>query len=279
VRAVTAAPDYSHRFHAGNVGDVWKHCVLVAALRALLARPAPLRVIETHAGEGAYALGPTGEWQEGIGRLWNAPADAPLPAALRDYLTLVAEHGQRQRRYPGSPQLCRALLRPDDALILCELVDETRQRLQEHLGADPRVVLHGGDGLAALLSLAPSASETLVLIDPPYADKDEWQRVGTMLLAAARVAPAARVLLWYPIKSLTRPTALLKRVEDAGVPAAALELVATPLELRRNRLNGSGVLLVNPPSDAVEALGAAGPALGALCATRQRWLLRQVGWR
>ena len=65
-------PDYGHRFHAGNVGDVWKHCALVEILGRVAAGSRRVRYVETHAGEGAYALGPTGEWSEGIGRLWRA---------------------------------------------------------------------------------------------------------------------------------------------------------------------------------------------------------------
>src|SRR5262245_54731340 len=80
--------DYSHRPHAGNVGDVGKHCVLVAVLRAVAAEARHVAYVDTHAGDGRYPLHPTGEWIEGVGRLWRDP---PRGGALAYYLTLC--HG------------------------------------------------------------------------------------------------------------------------------------------------------------------------------------------
>ncbi|HMV68306.1 MAG TPA: 23S rRNA (adenine(2030)-N(6))-methyltransferase RlmJ, partial [Myxococcota bacterium] len=71
--------DYSHRFHVGNHGDVWKHVAWCAVLDALR----PRAVLDTHAGEGAYTLGPTGEWTAGVGRVWAAPELAGDPCVGR----------------------------------------------------------------------------------------------------------------------------------------------------------------------------------------------------
>jgi hypothetical protein len=82
------------------------------------------------------------------------------------------------------------------------------------------------------------------------------------------------------VKSLTRPNAMLARLADAGVPGTIAELVTTPLEQQRSRLNGSGVLLVRPPDGAVEAIAAAAPVVGAACATQAgRWSFRSQAWR
>jgi 23S rRNA (adenine2030-N6)-methyltransferase len=272
--------DYSHRYHAGNVGDVWKHCSLVSTLAALEMREGPLRYIETHAGEGHYALGATGEWTEGIGRIASA---ATLSIAAARYRERVSPHLAR-RSYPGSPRLALELLRPADNAIFYELVEATRLALCVTTGADTRGAIIDGDGLASLPAClednVKDAAELLVLVDPPYTSKEEWTLVPRTIIDAYRMAPKAHLLLWYPIKSLTRPEAMLRCLRASGVPATALELITTPLELKRNRLNGSGVLFVNPPAGVLEEVAAAAPSIGSLCATHDgRWALRGLSWK
>lgn len=276
---------YAHHYHAGNVGDVLKHAALVATLRGLVAQPAPLRVIDTHAGAGKYKLGPAGEWTAGIGRVdAGLPTDAP--PALRDYAQAVAWRRVPDRggAYPGSPAITHALLRPDDTLHLVELADAPRQELQAMFTGQPGVTVAGGDGFSALVAAATERSERRLfgLVDPPYSTKGEWAEVVDTLFAAWMARPDAAFMAWYPIKSHTRPNALKARLREHGLPASTIELLSTPFEVdrkRRKALNGSGVLLVNPPPGVVAALAAAGPALGRLLATREgAWTLTVEAW-
>jgi 23S rRNA (adenine2030-N6)-methyltransferase len=277
------ASDYSHRFHAGNVGDVWKHCVLVEVLRQIGAAGGRVTYVESHAGEGGYALGPTGEWTEGIGRLWQRDGDVD---AVAHYLTLVQRLGAgaaRPERYPGSPVLAQAVLGSGDTLTLWEREAEAVARLTAALGADPRVRLNCGDGLEALpeaLAVAESRGDHVVaLVDPPFTQKPDWTMIPDAVIAAAQATRAATILLWYPVKSLTRPNAMIARFRTAGVSATVAELITTPLEHQRQRLNGSGVVLVRPPAGAVAAIAAAAPTLGEQCATRAGvWSLRISAW-
>jgi 23S rRNA (adenine2030-N6)-methyltransferase len=140
--------NYRHAFHAGNFADVVKHALLVALLRPLAAKDKPFRVLDTHAGIGAYDLSGeeatrTGEWRAGIARV----AEAPDPA-LADYLGLVREAGW-PRAYPGSPLIARAMLRPGDSLVLCELHPEDHAALRRQLGRDSRVAIHRRDAWEA----------------------------------------------------------------------------------------------------------------------------------
>ncbi len=270
--AAGAPPDYSHRLHAGNVGDVWKHCALVEVLRHVAATAGRVVYLESHAGEGGYALGPTGEWSEGIGRLWAGGADGPQ--ALAAYLALCRRLGKgddRPVRYPGSPAFAAAVLGPDARLELWERDRGSFERLSAHLIGDARAQPTHGDGLGnlapALHAAAAAAASVVALIDPPYGEKADWQRVPDAFARAARAAPCACLLLWYPVKSLTRPHAMVARLESAGVAGTLAEMITTPLEHKRNRLNGSGVILVRPPAGVVEALAAAAPPIGRRCAT------------
>ncbi|HEY2386802.1 MAG TPA: 23S rRNA (adenine(2030)-N(6))-methyltransferase RlmJ [Candidatus Binatia bacterium] len=272
--APEGAPDYSHRFHAGNVGDVWKHCALVEILRRAAAGRGAVRYVDTHAGEGRYALAPTGEWTEGIGRLWDA-RDLDDGAVAR-YVAVCRRFvpgGERPGSYPGSPLLARAVLGDGAALVLWERDAAACEQLHANVAA-ARITC--GDGLAALTSLMDA---TVVLIDPPWTQKADWIAVPDAVIAAARALPGACLVLWYPVKSLTRPNAMLARFEAEGVPGTIAELVTTSLKHQRHRLNGSGVLLVRPPAGTLEALAASAPTIGRACATRQgAWSFRTHAW-
>src|ERR1051326_2584430 len=144
----TDDPTYSHRFHAGNVGDVWKHCALVEILRGA-ARAGRVRYLDTHAGEGRYALGPTGEWSEGIGRLRQSGgenADDPVGR----YAALASCLVDGPAWYPGSPAFARAVLGPDAELSLWERDEAAFARLAAPTDGDRHVRLVCGDGLGTL---------------------------------------------------------------------------------------------------------------------------------
>jgi 23S rRNA (adenine2030-N6)-methyltransferase len=280
----TGVPDYSHRFHAGNVGDVWKHCALVAILERLSVPPAGRVVyLDSHAGEGRYALGPTGEWTEGIGRLWGERGDGDTVARYVALCRRLGTGEDRPTSYPGSPTLARALLGPAAEVVLWEREEAAFARLAAQVEGDARTRLHRGDGLTALAEevrgAEARAGAVVVLVDPPWVRKVDWLEVPGILAAAARASTRATFILWYPVKSLTRPNAMIACLRTAGVPGTIGELVTTPLEHQRQRLNGSGVLLVRPPAGAVETLAAAAPVIGARCATHAgAWSFRLQAW-
>src|SRR2546430_3179328 len=120
--------NYHHAFHAGNFADVVKHAVLVRILVHLRGKPAPFRVIDTHAGAGRYDLAAeeaqrSGEWREGIDRLVRAPIAARERALLAPYLDAVAacNGGGRLTAYPRSPPPPPAVLRAPGPLFACQL--------------------------------------------------------------------------------------------------------------------------------------------------------------
>lgn len=281
-----SAPDYSHRLHAGNIGDVWKHCVLVEILRRSATTTASVAYIDTHAGEATYRLGPTGEWSEGIGRLWSLEAMIGDDNPVSHYLTLCRRlgHGDaRPQRYPGSPALARAVLGGEARLSLWERDPTTAAHLRDRLGDDRHARIEEADGLAALIDEVTTAERAsgsvIALIDPPWSQKSDWNAVPDVLARAVKASSRASFILWYPVKSLTRPNAMFARLAAAGVTATIAELVTTPLEHQRHRLNGSGVILVRPPTGAVSALAAAAATIGERCATRtSAWSFRMQSW-
>ncbi len=236
--------NYRHAFHAGNFGDCMKHALLVWLLGALIRKPAPVCVLDTHAGAGGYDLvtGPaerTGEWRAGIGRLLDDPPDV-----LADYAGLVRRLGI----YPGSPALARALLRPGDRVVCCELHPEEHAALRRRFASDPSVAVHRRDGWEALGALLPPKERRgLVLIDPPYEAPDEFARLAAGLRTAQARFSSGVLAAWYPIKHRAPVRAFVSTMQESGIR----DIVAAELWLRAPldpvRLNGCGLLVVNPP--------------------------------
>lgn len=240
--------NYRHAFHAGNPADCLKHALLVWILDALGRKSAPFFVLDTHAGAGLYELiegdaARTGEWREGIARLLNEP-----PAALARYVSLVQQTTGSGFRYPGSPLLVRETLRPDDRLACCELHPEDARALRRLFRGDEQVGVHLRDGYESVRALLPPAARRgLVLIDPPYEAPGEFDRVAAALRDGASRFDHGVYAAWYPIKHRSPVTAFHEQVRLSGLR----DIVAAELWLRAPtdpaRLNGSGLLVRNPP--------------------------------
>jgi 23S rRNA (adenine2030-N6)-methyltransferase len=247
--------NYRHAFHAGSFADVFKHAVLCRVLDYLRQKPAAFRVIDTHAGAGLYDLASPeatrgGEWREGIARLLAAQLPDKAAALLAPYLDVVGALNApgALKTYPGSPALVQAWLRPQDRLIACELEPMAQAALARAMRRDPRVRTPAIDGWTALAAYVPPKERRgLVLTDPPFERDDDFPRLAQGLAVAHRKWPSGQYLLWYPIKGRTEPDALAKRLRRLGIPKILrAELIVSSLS-DPTRLNGSGLIVVNPP--------------------------------
>jgi 23S rRNA (adenine2030-N6)-methyltransferase len=281
--------NYRHSFHAGNFADVFKHAVLCRILHYLRAKLAAFRVIDTHAGAGLYDLaGPEasrgGEWHDGIERLLAAPLAAPVAALLAPYLEVMAalnERGQL-KTYPGSPALARAWLRPQDRLIACEIEPKAGAALRQNLRGDIRIKTLEIDGWTALGAYVPPKERRgLVLVDPPFEQDGDFFRLAHGLAAAHRKWATGIYALWYPIKGRSEPDAFAKALRRAGIgKMLRAELIVAPLS-DPTRLNGCGLILVNPPWTLESELSVLLPALAGILgregngAFRLDWLTRE----
>ena len=236
--------NYRHEFHAGNFADCFKHAILVWLLQAMARKEKPFFVLDTHAGIGAYDLGGaaalrTGEAAGGILRLLEN-----TPSALVPYINLV----RAARGYPGSPSIIKTLLRPGDRAVLCELHPEDCDTLRAFIGRDKQIAIHLRDGYEAVGAfLPPPERRGLVLIDPPYESTGEFARLeSTLRLAQSRFASGV-VAAWYPLKHRTPVRAFHAQLQAMGIR----DVVAAELFLREPtdpaRLNGCGMLVINPP--------------------------------
>lgn len=239
--------NYRHRYHAGNIADVFKHYVLTRVLQSLQTKATPFCVIDTHAGSGVYSLEAPGEFERGIGRLWPERAGWP---ALADYFATIDRLNPdgRLRFYPGSPFIIRDFLRPQDRAVLLELHPQEVADLKAHLGPEAgRMGVHHTDAWSGLKGFVPpKESRGLVLIDPPYEQQDEFERITQGLARALKHWRNGIYLAWYPIKG-RRPVELFYAALRAlGAATSAVEFITLPLDVEQ-RLNGSGLVLINPP--------------------------------
>jgi 23S rRNA (adenine2030-N6)-methyltransferase len=252
--------NYRHAFHAGGFADVIKHIVLVRILTYLQDKQAPFRVIDTHAGAGVYDLTSDealrgGEWLTGVARVMQARFSETTLPLVAPYLDIVrAFNPQRElKAYPGSPLIARALLRPQDRLTACEVEPKARKRLIDALRRDTQARVVDLDGWVALPAFVPpNERRGLILIDPPYEQKDEFERIAAGFTEAFTKWPTGSYLLWYPVKSRRASDNLARHVAEVvgtGAPPGKclrLEFSVAP-QAASAALNSAGLLIVNPP--------------------------------
>lgn len=254
---------YQHEYHAGNHADVLKHWLLLECLRYLQRKATPFDYIDTHAGSGLYKLDSveackTGEAQQGIIRL----QDAEL-AGLQDYLDQVKPYLGRQQ-YPGSPLLAIELLRSTDRAWLFERHPRSSTSLRQLCGRKRGYRISTDDGFSGLLGLLPSPSRRcLVLMDPSYEIKSDYQRVFDTSVAAWRRMPGVVLLLWYPV--VNRDAIDKLEAQFAASPIGNAQLFEMGIADDQARgMSASGLIVINPPWTLAEAFHNTIPAVSAL---------------
>jgi len=244
--------NYRHSFHAGNHADVLKHAILLRMVTLMQRKDAPLCYLDSHAGTALYdlqgeAAERTGEYRDGIGRLWTQD---DLPGLLADYRDAVARHNPdgELRLYPGSPQLVADTLRENDRMILSELQPEDAQTLKAHFAEEPRIAVHQRDGYELAKAFLPVAEKrALWLLDPPFEKGDDLQRCLQAMEQGIQRMRQTVIALWYPIKDQRLLRDFYRQIGTAQLPKVLrVELNVRPADTSLG-LNGSGLMLVNPP--------------------------------
>jgi 23S rRNA (adenine2030-N6)-methyltransferase len=242
---------YRHQYHAGNFADVHKHILLLEVLRALTRKDKGLLFVDTHAGRGEYDLHPgdtahPAEWQAGAAKVLAA---APRHAALVHYREQIASgvHGG-SLLYPGSPLLAIRCLRETDRSVFFETQREEAGHLRELLPGAARARVDGADGFAGLRALLPPPERRgCVLIDPPYEEREDLTRVIAAVKDSLQRFENGVLLLWLPVKLRGDFDAWFAMLQAASArPALASLLWMHPCDSRA-ALNGSALVLVNPP--------------------------------
>jgi 23S rRNA (adenine2030-N6)-methyltransferase len=248
---------YRHAFHAGNHADILKHAILSLIVSHLTKKDKPFSYIDTHAGAGIYALGAdwarkTGEAERGIESLLGKTG---APEAIIPYLSLCRTYQANVNRYPGSPELARALSREEDQLTLMELHPTEIENLRANMGKNPRVHIHHRDGFSGLQALCPPEPRRgFALVDPSYETDGDYPNAVNAILEANRKWPVGIFALWYPI--LERRKGEIATLKErflssgiSGILTAELRITAPGENPNAEGfgLLGSGMLIVRPP--------------------------------
>lgn len=251
--------NYRHAYHAGNFADVVKHVILSRIVEYLKRKDQAFRVIDTHAGIGLYDLrgteaGKTGEWTGGIRRIFDAVEKGEIPDAaielLQPYLDVVrtVNKGKELRHYPGSPLLTRHLLRKQDRLSALELHPQDAKKLAKLFDGDYQVRVIELDGWLALgAHMPPKEKRGLVLVDPPFEIAGEFDRLVDGLVKAHKRFPGGTFALWYPVKDRRETERFAKCLRETEIPKIMRIELAIRAPSLEPKLDGTGMIIVNPP--------------------------------
>ena len=278
---------YQHQYHAGNFADVHKHLILRILFESLLKKTKPFCFIDCHAGSGRYDLGSdaalkTGEYSNGIERLWQRVVSKQQPA-LAAYLDAISaiNSGGDLRYYPGSPQLAQHWLRDQDKALLLELHPQAVASLRKNIAADSRISIHARDCYEGLTALVPPPIKRgLVLLDPSYEIKDEYEQIIALVKRAHQRWNTATYAIWYPILAAGRHHQLLRALKKSKLEKILISELHVSTNANDTGMLGSGLAIINTPWLVDENITALIPEITTALAPAEgssslRWLMEE----
>lgn len=244
--------NYRHSYHAGNACEVVKHSLLIAVLQHFREKKKPFGVLDTHAGSGLYYLessesAKTYEYEQGIKQLWKASPTNPI---LQAYLKTIQAFNSDGilKYYPGSPLIIDRFLEEEDRLICAELHPEDGKGLKNILKHQSRISVHLQDGYLTPKAFLPFVQKRgVVFIDPPFEEKNEFERMVRALREGLNKFPQGIFMLWYPLKNELHVQSFYDMLSELGVPSVIKTEFYFYRTVEEGRLNGSGMVFVNLP--------------------------------
>lgn len=263
---------YRHVFHAGNHADVLKHFVLSEVLKYFNQKDKPYWIVDTHAGAGMYALQDdyaqkNKEFLEGFSRL---SASGQLTAPITDYVAMVQSFNSAEAltHYPGSPSIAHYHARTSEKLRLFELHPQDYQLLTAHFQRHKKQVniqeLDGFQGLKACLP--PATKRAVVLIDPPYELKTDYEAVITSIKDSLKRFATGSYLVWYPLLTREEPKQMLESMLSLDLPSWLNVTLSVQTPSPEFGMYGSGMFIINPPWTLPNTLEESMPVLTQLLA-------------
>ncbi len=244
---------YRHSFHAGNHADVLKHIVLMLILENLKQKEKGFYYLDTHAGVGRYRLfgdeaEKTAEFVEGIGRLWDK---TDLPPDVQRYVELIRKlnyGGKELRYYAGSPLIAAQLLRAQDRALLTELHPSDYPLLRNNFKQFENIIAKRDNGFQQLkATLPPKERRGLVLIDPPYELKEDYDLVVKAVEEGYKRFATGVYAIWYPVVLRQQTKRIIKGLEATDIrKILQIELAIRPDSDQRG-MTASGMIVINPP--------------------------------
>ncbi len=247
--------NYHHAYHSGHSADIFKHFTLYLLLKTLTKKEKPMAYLETHAAFAYYDLKnnaltqTTQAYQTGIRLLWDANITGPL----ENFLMLIKQFNQQKgsatlQFYPGSAWFAHACLRPNDTLYLADIDPEAIAHLKTNLKPPPALRCNQQDGYALLTTwLPPRPARGLLHIDPPYENSQDWQRTIEACYQGYQRWSQGVYVIWYPIKQDAQLNLFYKNLSQLPFEKILIAECCPLAADVAQRLNGSGMAILNPP--------------------------------
>jgi 23S rRNA (adenine2030-N6)-methyltransferase len=243
---------YRHSYHAGNHADALKHIVLTLCIESLKEKEKPFLYLDTHSGAGRYLLksehaAKTGEYLLGINLIWQQPN---IPELLNTYISVLRRYNpfDELKYYPGSPLIAKQLLREQDKLNLTELHPTDYPLLKQEFNKDKRTRVLREDGFSQLKSkLPPQSRRGIILIDPSYEIKDDYQKIPAALFEAYKRFATGIYLIWYPVVSRTQTQKMIDGIVNLGIKRISQFELAIKPDNNQKGMTASGMIVINPP--------------------------------
>lgn len=263
---------YRHAFHAGNHADILKHYIFSVVLDYFNQKDKPYCVIDTHAGAGMYHLSEeysqkNKEFETGISRLISAKS---LPDSLATFTTMVQSFNSANNLncYPGSPKVAQYFLRANDQLHLFELHPNDYKILHHNFRVKKEIqtTINMQDGFKGLKACLPPATKRgIIIIDPPYEEKQDYQRVVNAIQDSLKRFATGTYIIWYPLLQRNEPKEMISALRQLNT-SNWLNVTLTVSKPSENGLGmfGSGLYIINPPWTLPNSLEKSLPYLQAL---------------
>lgn len=243
---------YRHIYHAGNHADILKHIVVSEICHHLTKKEAPFFYLDTHAGIGEYPLDSqqaqkNKEFQTGISQLLTLSTP---PAPIARFLDIVKAMNPENtiQYYPGSPKVVEAYLRPKDKMYLCELHPNDQPVLAELFHSNRNVKVEKSNGFKAVKAMLPPPQRRgFVLMDPPYEVKQDYQTVVKSLQEGYKRFAQGTYAIWFPILSRKQANELANSIQQTKISNVLLIELSIRDDDTSKGMNGSGMIVVNPP--------------------------------
>lgn len=263
---------YRHAFHAGNHADILKHYVFSLVLEYFNQKDKPYCVVDTHAGAGMYTLNAefsqkNKEFETGISHLLSAENQ---PESLQHFTNMVQSLNtdNQVNLYPGSPKVAEYYLRKKDQLRLFELHPNDHRVLDENFRQSrkqTKVIM--GDGFKGIKAiLPPTTKRGIVIIDPPYEDKQDYQRVVNSIQESLKRFSIGTYIVWYPLLARPEPEQMIESLRQHANDWLNVTLSVTSKPKNGFGMYGSGLFILNPPWTLPKTLQESLPYLTTLLA-------------
>jgi len=255
---------YQHIYHAGNHADVLKHILLGDVAAGLFNKDKPVFMFDAFASRGIYDLNApealkNREFETGIARLWPMRHEA-VPLGVQRWFELIASENTDGgfTRLPGSTAVLQSMLRPSDRLAACDLHPQEFDALRRSFQASRNCALHKRDAFEALKALLPPKEKRgLIFLDPSYEVKQEYRDIARAVADAYKRFASGVYVIWYPLLPAERHLGLFQELKRSGmrnILRLQLDCVDCAVTCPDMQMHGSGLLIVNPPWHARQAL-------------------------